>query len=225
MMVVRPRMTNFKMTVRADCAVSACNPLPRSIKALAHWLAVGGAAFVQESAYTPRFPASKIKQAFLSTSLASLLAFEQRAAGPTFPNRFWFPAWGWALAISGSWVFPPRAAAMKTHWDGCEELRGRGSLDLPWERFGGDITSSCPNHLFRSSSLFPPCSALAANVRFSLVERKDASERADELQDQVSPVVCTRQTSLLSTKCYLGILPIGSDVCLTLRTVCVGKCT
>ena len=33
--LVRPPMTNFK-TVRADCAVSACSPLP-----LAHWLSVG----------------------------------------------------------------------------------------------------------------------------------------------------------------------------------------
>ena len=31
-------MINFKMTVRADCAVSACSLLPLSIKALAHWL-------------------------------------------------------------------------------------------------------------------------------------------------------------------------------------------
>ena len=35
-------MTNLKRTVRADCAVSACSLLPPSIKALAHWLSVGG---------------------------------------------------------------------------------------------------------------------------------------------------------------------------------------
>ena len=35
MMLVRPPMTNFKMTVRADCAVSAYSPLPPAIKALA----------------------------------------------------------------------------------------------------------------------------------------------------------------------------------------------
>ena len=34
-------MTNFKMTVRADCAVSACSLLPQPIKALAHQLGVG----------------------------------------------------------------------------------------------------------------------------------------------------------------------------------------
>ena len=32
---VRPLMTNFEMIVRAECAVSACSPLPLSIKSLA----------------------------------------------------------------------------------------------------------------------------------------------------------------------------------------------
>ena len=41
MTLVRPSMTNLEMTVRADCAVSACSPLPLSIKVLAHWLSVG----------------------------------------------------------------------------------------------------------------------------------------------------------------------------------------
>ena len=36
-----PLMTNFKMTVRADCVISAYNPLPLSIKALAPWLSWG----------------------------------------------------------------------------------------------------------------------------------------------------------------------------------------
>ena len=95
-----------------------------------------------------------------------------------------------------------------------------------WPREGiwGDIPSSCPNHSFWEPSLFLPCSALVANKRFSLVQRKDPSGRADELQDRVSPPVRTLQTSLLSMRCYLGILPVGSDVCLMLRTICVGKC-
>ena len=42
-MLVRPPMTSFKMTVRADCAVSACSPLPQPIKRLApDRLGVGG---------------------------------------------------------------------------------------------------------------------------------------------------------------------------------------
>ena len=71
-------MTDFKMTVRAGCAVSVCSPLPWSIKALVHWLSVVGAgksSFRQKST-APCLLASKIKQTFFSTSLASLLAFE-----------------------------------------------------------------------------------------------------------------------------------------------------
>ena len=41
-MLVRQPKINFKMTVRADCAVSACSSLPLPIKSLAHWLSVGG---------------------------------------------------------------------------------------------------------------------------------------------------------------------------------------
>ena len=35
-------MTKFKMTVRADCAVCACSPLPLSKEALVPWWSVGG---------------------------------------------------------------------------------------------------------------------------------------------------------------------------------------
>ena len=37
---VRQPKTNFKITVRIDCAISSSNPLPEAIKALAHWLIV-----------------------------------------------------------------------------------------------------------------------------------------------------------------------------------------
>ena len=71
-------MTNFKMTVRAGCVVSVCSPLPSSIKALVHWLSVGGAgkSSFQQKSTAPCWLASKIKQTFLSTSIAYLLAFE-----------------------------------------------------------------------------------------------------------------------------------------------------
>ena len=38
MFLARPSMTNFKMTVRAGCAVSDWSPLPLSLQALKHWL-------------------------------------------------------------------------------------------------------------------------------------------------------------------------------------------
>ena len=53
----------------------------------------------------------------------------------------------------------------------------------PLEGELGDIPGSCPNHLFRGSSLFLPCRAVAANVCLSLVEWKHEFEQADELQD------------------------------------------
>ena len=86
MIMVRPPMTNFKATVRADCAVSVCSPLPLPLKALAHWLSgVGGVELWTGVCPQPsQLPASKIKQTFLSTNLISLLAFGWQAAGPYF---------------------------------------------------------------------------------------------------------------------------------------------
>ena len=80
MMLVRPVMTNFKRTVRADYTVSACSPLPQPIKVLAHWLSVEGVSlWTGVPTQPPWMPASQIKQTLLSTNLVSLLAFERRA--------------------------------------------------------------------------------------------------------------------------------------------------
>ena len=75
--------------------------------------------------------------------------------------------------------------------------------------------------MFRGSALFLPCSALAASACFSWVEQ--ASRPADRLQDRGVGQYAPRQTSLFSSNCYLDILPIGSDMCLKLRTICAGK--
>ena len=81
MMLVRPLMTNLKMTVRDNYAVPACNSLSPtlSVKALTPCLSAFG-----HIVHHPLLPvgASEVKQAFLSTNLACLLAFDQRAAGP-----------------------------------------------------------------------------------------------------------------------------------------------
>ena len=63
MMLVRPPMTNF----RADCAVSACSPLPQPMKALAHWLTVRESWPLNRSPPSP-LPVSSIqnKADFLS---------------------------------------------------------------------------------------------------------------------------------------------------------------
>ena len=84
-MLVRPPLTNFKMTVRAECAPSACSPLPLPIESLAHWLAGGWGNGLWTGVHLPHWlPASKIKQTFLSTNLVSLMAFNWQAARPYF---------------------------------------------------------------------------------------------------------------------------------------------
>ena len=95
-------MISFKTTVRADCAAFACSPLPLSIKALAPWLSGRGVGLWTGICPRPRLPASKIKQTFLSTNLASLLAFERPAAGPHFRLHFCQPTWSLAMNTSAS---------------------------------------------------------------------------------------------------------------------------
>ena len=46
-------MTNFKMTVGADCAVSAHSSHPPPIKALAHWLSEGSQPLDTSPPYPP----------------------------------------------------------------------------------------------------------------------------------------------------------------------------
>ena len=78
-------MTSFKMTVKADYAVSAY--IPPIYKSSCYLIVLeGGGRPLDRHLPTPQslFPASKIKQTFLSTSLASLMAFEYRAVGPHF---------------------------------------------------------------------------------------------------------------------------------------------
>ena len=74
--------TNFKMTIRADCAVSACSPLPSPVKA--HWSSVGGSQRLDRSSCTPPLPWATVHQTFLSTKLAFLLAFKRQVSGPQF---------------------------------------------------------------------------------------------------------------------------------------------
>ena len=75
-MLIRPLKTSFKTTL------SAWSPVTQPIKVFAHWLIVSRreSAFEQISPLLyPQLPATKIKSTFLSTNLASLLAFEQWA--------------------------------------------------------------------------------------------------------------------------------------------------
>ena len=88
-------MTNIRMTVRDDCAV-CWSPLLPSIKTLVHWLLVGerGVSLQTEvppphSSHYSHLLASKTRQTFLFTSLASLLTFEWHVARLPY-TYFWF---------------------------------------------------------------------------------------------------------------------------------------
>ena len=85
MMLVRPQVTNFKMTLRAVCALSARSPpLPNSVHKSSYPLIVNGkelaSGWAQQAHH--RLPESKIKHTSLSNSLASLLTFAQGVATP-----------------------------------------------------------------------------------------------------------------------------------------------
>ena len=74
-MLVRPLMISFKTTL------SSWRPITQPIKALAHWLSAGGSQPLNRYPLLlhPNLQATKIKSTFLSTNVASLLAFKQWA--------------------------------------------------------------------------------------------------------------------------------------------------
>ena len=81
MTLIRSPMSNQKMNVRAEYAVSA-RSLLLSMKALTTIVASGGElALGQTFILPPWLPASEIEQSFLATNLACFLAFEKQAAG------------------------------------------------------------------------------------------------------------------------------------------------
>ena len=57
MTLARPLMTNWKMNVKTDCAVSACSPLSLSTKALAPWLSRVGSQPLDRCPPPPLYPA------------------------------------------------------------------------------------------------------------------------------------------------------------------------
>ena len=87
MMLVRPPMTDFKMTIRVDCAVLHVASPPSVYKSSCScWLSLTRSQPLDR--HVPLIPllplrlASKINQTFLSINLTSLLAFEWQATRP-----------------------------------------------------------------------------------------------------------------------------------------------
>ena len=158
---------------------------------------------------------SEIKQTFLSISIASLSGFEPRAAGPCFQLQFLVPMWGCCILTTWCPSFP---AAVWPWW--LPRRASRSPLVLSWlagprRGFGWMFLTAAETVCFQEPPCFSPCSALAANWCFSLVEWKDASGSSKPSNSTgVYPL-----TSLLSTEGHLGFLLVDSDLCLTLRPV------
>ena len=201
MTLARPLMTNSKMTL---LFLHGALSLPLSKRALARWLSVR-----EVRLWTGVCPPSLVtslrnRANFLFHQPCLFIGFWAGSTRIHFHSQVLAPTWGRALAIAGSQggVSPTpscrRDAPLGRLWGAA----AHGSRALGGRL--GHVPSSCWNHLCPGSSQLLPCSAQAANVRFSLLEWKDASGLAEELQD-LSPPACTRLTSLLNTKCYLGI--------------------
>ena len=85
----------------------------------------------------------------------------------------------------------------------------------------GDVPTSYWNYLFWGSSLFLPCSALAANLSFSWWNGNLHLGWAADLQDWLSPQVCTRAAfPFVNAGAIWAFLPVGSDLYLMLRIIC-----
>ena len=139
------RRSNFK-TVRADCAVSACSPLPSPTKALGHSRRAGESAFGQESS-SPLPRQAQVAGLWNEATfppfspLYWLLSSEQRETprwvrlralitGPLRSRNTWLARFPWA-------VLPP--------WCGARgAVRNcRSGLAGPKRGLRGDIPSSC----------------------------------------------------------------------------------
>ena len=95
---------------------------------------------------------------------------------------------------------------------GCHFLLQLVMASQPQVGNWGDIPSCCQNHLFWGSSLFLPCLALVANLRFSLVEWKLAfGTRWHTPKPGRSTGVRMGTFPFVSTNAVWAFLPIGSD--------------
>ena len=148
-------MTNFKVTVRADCAVSACSSLPLSIKALAPWLSVGAVGLWTG---VPPPPVASLwnKTNFPSQQLCLFIGFRAASSRtPTFGYSFLAPNVG-LLCSSDIWIlgFSEKSCshdkALGWLWGDCCLLALRGD-------FGETFLAVAETICFGD----PPCSSPA----------------------------------------------------------------
>ena len=213
--------------------------LPSSpLKAPAYWLLGAGWGKNQPLNRSPPIPPNPVtlqvssfqnKQTFLSTNLAALLDLEQQAVRPLFLVGFFGIQCEAAvvsryLAAPDFYHHPPTTCRAVAVMEGALGGLWGGHcswLASPRRGFGGKVPGSWQNRLFRGFSLFLPSLALTANWCVLLQERKRASGWAEQPQDWASPPVRGRANISFEHKVLFGLfLSVGSDVCLTLRTVC-----
>ena len=133
------------------------------------------------------------------------MAFEQQATDLTFNNSFLAPTVG-LLHFHNIWLPGGFLSSASSHDNLLRWLQGAyrswiaGSERGIWR----DVSSNYQNYLFQLSSLFLPCSALAANLHFFLVEQKHASGPAEELHNWVCPPICPRGKFYFEHKVLFG---------------------
>ena len=124
MTLVRLLMTNF-LTVRADCTVSACSPLPQLIKALVHWLL---RVFGQESSLCIPPPQT------------SPFADVQNKANIPFHQPYIFTGFGVA---SSQTLLLVTNLLIKTLWI---DTQRKLILCFPWKQWLFSILCGCIQH-------------------------------------------------------------------------------
>ena len=157
------------------------------------------------------------KANFLSTNLTSSSAFQRQAAGPTFANRFWRQREAVLSRYLAPGGFSIGAAAMTTCQEGCEEPR------WPQEEVWEGYSQQLPKPLV--SGILPASPLLSTGCTYVLflggIRRHLWTSWRVPRPSKFSSVRLA--TSLLSLKCYVDVLPVGSDVFLMWRPVCIGS--
>ena len=87
-----------------------------------------------------------------------------------------------------------------------------------WKGLGGTFLATAYAICFRD----PPCFSPAWHWLPTMLFLDGTERRLWTIwrAPRLSLSVCTQLSFLLSAKSYLGVLPIGSDMCLPLRTLC-----
>ena len=123
MKLVRPSVTNLKMIVRVDCAVSAYSPLPQPINVLAPLVVSGGGSPPLDRHLSSPTPIASIwNKANFSFNQPGLFTgfWVARTQTPTFSNiiTLWFskkPGWIQTQATSTCPLLPTLFWLFKSH--------------------------------------------------------------------------------------------------------------